>query len=106
MNLFILKAGYADIQISKVINLSKYFFTFPLSLQRESIYTKYRRYELELFSGHQYTMNETTLGASIVLVGLNSLAFPLNIEYIRNDDPSGFLVRDKEIYRVILGIDF
>ncbi|MCW9025757.1 MAG: hypothetical protein OQJ77_00440, partial [Thiovulaceae bacterium] len=86
-------------------NLSKYFFTFPLSIQRESIYTKYRYYELESFSGKKYDMQESTLGLNLSLVGLNSLAFPLNIEYIYNNGKQG-LIEDSHIIRFMLGIDF
>ena len=102
---YIQSAGYADIKLSKVINLSKYFFTFPLSIQRESIYSKYRYYELESFSNKLYKMNEATLGTTISLVGLNSLAFPISFEYIYNDADEK-LVDDMHMFRFILGVDF
>jgi len=102
---YLKNASYGGVQLTKVINFSKYFFTFPLSIQRESLYTKYRYYELEDFSQTQFDLNEITLGISLSLVGLNSLTFPLNIDYIYNDDDS-FLIQDAHRLRIQLGINF
>ncbi len=99
------KGWYAYAGLYKVINLSKYFFTFPFSIQRESIYTKYRHYNLEGFSDNIYEMNEATLGVELALVGLNSFAFPLRIEYIYNDGDSK-IIENENTVRVMLGVDF
>ncbi|QFR49352.1 hypothetical protein FJR48_06270 [Sulfurimonas lithotrophica] len=104
-SLYIQEAGYVEAKLSSVINFSKYYFTFPLSIQRESIYTKYRYYELKSFSQNRYKMNETTIGISLSLVGLNSFAFPLNLEYIYNDGNSR-LIEDSGVFRFILEVNF
>ncbi len=98
-------AWYGDISLYKVINLSKYFFTFPISIQRESVYTKYRYYNLEGFSGNIYDMNEVTLGSELGLVGLNSFAFPLRLEYIYNDGDEA-IIDNEHSFRVMLGVEF
>jgi hypothetical protein len=97
---------HTDVGLSKVINFSKYFFTFPLSLQRESVYTKFRHYEIKSFSDKKYKMDEATIGLNLSLVGLNSFAFPINIEYVYNNDESDILVKDNHLGRVFLGIEF
>ena len=98
-------AGYAEVSLTKVLNYSQYYFTFPLSLQRESLYTKYRYYELESFSGTKYEMNEVTLGLTLSTVFLNSFAMPLSLEYMYNDGDSN-IIDDKYKFRVLFGASF
>jgi len=104
-SIYLRSASYAEIELSKVINFSKYFFTFPLSIQRESIYTKYRYYQLESFSDNLYNFNEYSLGLNLSLVGLNSLAFPIMFEYTYNDDKYN-IVDSKNKFRLLLGVEF
>jgi len=92
---------YAEINLAKVFNFSTYFFTFPLSLQRESFYTKYRRYSLRTFKDNRYNVNEITLGATFSTILLNSFTIPLRIEYISND-----FTTEKQKFQFILGTNF
>ena len=98
-------AGYADIGLYKVLNFSKYFFTFPISLQRESIYTKYRYYQLSGFTDNNYNMSEIKLGTEISLVGLNSFKFPITAEYIFNDGDNK-IIDNKHLFQFMIGVDF
>jgi len=93
--------GYAEINLAKVFNISAYFFTFPISLQRESIYTKYRRYSLRTFKANNYTINEITVGATFSTIFLNSFTIPLSMEYIYND-----LTIEDEKFQFVMGTSF
>lgn len=97
---YIKAASYAEVSLAKVINFSSYWFTFPLSLQRESIYTKYRYYDLEDFSGKKYNFNEITAGFTVFSVVLNKFVFPVNFEYINNDAD---FIENKTKFRFMLG---
>ena len=100
---FVKQTWYAEASLKKVFNLSAYFFTFPLSLQREALYTKYRHYNIKGFSGKVYKANETTLGATAGSVFVNSFVFPMSLEYIKTD---ASFVQDKEKFRIVLGATF
>ncbi|MEA2099959.1 MAG: hypothetical protein U9P72_07505 [Campylobacterota bacterium] len=114
-SIYLKDAGYAEIVFAKVLNYSKYFFTFPLSLQRESIYTKYRYYELNSLLSYDksinFKINELTLGLRLSTVFLNSFEIPINMEYIYNDGEiydSNYdnLIKNKYQFRVLLGAEF
>ena len=92
---------YGDISLAKVFNISSYFFTTPLSLQRESIYVKYRYYDVEYFGGGREYVNEYRAGATLGTVFLNKFSIPVSLEYIYND-----VVRDSEIFRVKIEASF
>lgn len=79
----VLKAG---LSLRKVFNLDKYFFSFPISLRREALYGKYHYYNMELFSEKRRDFHEVTVGINADLLYFNSLALPLNVEYIHNND--------------------
>ncbi len=100
---YIKAASYAEVSLAKVVNFSSYWFTFPLSLQRESIYAKYRYYDLEDFSSKKYNFSEVTAGFTVFSVVLNKFVFPVNFEYISNN--SG-LIEDKNKFRFMLGGTF
>ena len=94
-------AAMGELSLKKVINLKKYFFTFPLSLRRESLYTIYRYYELEAFSGLKESYNEVTAGLTLDILGFNKFAIPISFEYIYNDN-----LPENERFRVLLGVSF
>ncbi len=100
---YIKVASYAEVSLAKVINFSSYWFTFPLSLQRESIYTKYRYYDLEDFSSKKYNFSEITAGFTVFSVVLNKFIFPVNFEYINNNAD---FIEDKNKFRFMVGGTF
>ncbi len=102
---YVKDAGYAEVSMAKVLNYSKYYFTFPISLQRESLYAKYRHYSLKSFFKTEYEINEITLGLTLSTVFLNSFAFPISLEYIHNDGDA-LLIDNEYQYRLLLGIPF
>ncbi len=85
-SLYSKSAAYLELGVAKVINLSSYWFTLPLSLQRESVYLKYRHYELESFTDVKDNFYEVKAGATLSLVLMNKLQFPLTLEYIYNSN--------------------
>lgn len=102
-NYYLKKVSYIEGSISKVLNLSHYFFTFPLSVQRESLYAKYRYYNLESFNQNTLSFHEATVGMTLNTVVLNSFSLPVSIEYIYND---AIFLEEKQKLRFILGINF
>ena len=100
---YLKKGYYAEANLYKTLNFSKYYFTFPLSLQREALYTKYRHYGLTGFSGRLYKANEFTLGTIFDTVVLNDVVLPLYFEYIHTD---AAFVQDKDRFSFYLGMGF
>jgi hypothetical protein len=104
---YVKSAGYGEVGISKVINISSYWFTFPFSLQRESIYTKYRYYNVEQFNTNleNETVNEVLLGARFDIILLNSLG-PINfsLDYYKNDNDS--FSKDNSVVKFTMGSTF
>jgi len=102
-SLYAKSGSYGGANISKVINLSAYFFTFPVSLRRESLYAKYRYYDIEDFAQRSYTFNETRLGLTLATVFLNSFVVPVSFEYIIND---ATFIEDSSKFRFLVGSSF
>jgi len=100
-------AAYGDVTLAKVLNFSTYWFTFPFSLQRESVFAKYRYYDIERFntSFKKININEVTLGTTVATVLMNKLPLPITLEYIYNDDDSG-MVENESTLRLTLGMTF
>ena len=102
-SLYAKSAGYGGVNIAKVTNLSAYFFTFPISLQRESFYAKYRYYDIKDFGNNKYSVNETTLGCTLSTVYLNSFSVPISFEYIIND---ATFIQESAKFRFLIGSSF
>ena len=100
---YVKNAGYGEVSLAKVFNFSSYFFTFPISLQRESLYSKYRHYEIEGYSTTKYKADEITVGLTLSTVFFNSFVIPFSVEYIHNDAD---FVKDENSVRVMLGASF
>ena len=82
---YVKKASYAGVSLQKVFNLSSYWFTFPLSLQRETLYAKHRYYEIKGLSDTLYKMHESSLGITFSTLLFNKNNVPVSFEYIYND---------------------
>jgi hypothetical protein len=97
---FVDEAIKAELGLYKVFNFSKYFFSFPLSLQRESLYAKARYYRL----GQEGTHNDYTefvLGSQIDVLLYHELSIPLTMEWIHNEN-----AYEKESVRFGFGFSF
>jgi len=69
----------------KVFDASAYFFSFPLSLQRESLYAKGRLYDIKT-EEESFTYHESVLGLELDLLVYHAGTLPLQIEWIHNED--------------------
>ncbi len=96
-------AGYIDVSLSKVFDFSSYWFTFPLSLQREALYLKYRTYNIKSFSGYSETFNEITAGVTLSTIMLNKFVIPVSFEYIHNN---ANFIDEENSFKFILGTRF
>ena len=95
------EAKTLEASLSTVFDGSLYAYSFPLSLQRESLYAKQRLYDIDFTDSENKQYNETTVGVELDLLFLHNNTIPLNIEWIYNTD-----VRDKEQFRVLFGGSF
>ncbi|WP_457747872.1 hypothetical protein [Sulfurimonas sp.] len=100
---YVKEASYAEASLTKVMNFSSYFFTFPVSLRREALYTKYRYYNIEDYNQKRYYVNEATLGVTLSSVLLNSFVVPFSFEYIYNDAD---FIKSNETLRFVMGVTF
>jgi hypothetical protein len=90
-----------SVTLKKVFNFSKYFFSFPVSLRRESLYMTYNYYDAEFIESGNRAFNETIVGIDFDLLYLNSFTTPLRIEYINNSD-----LKRSNNFRVLFEIGF
>lgn len=101
--------GYAksafsgEVKLAKVFYLSSYFFTFPLSLQNEILYAKYKYYSLKDFKKDTYNVKEFQVGLTVSSIYLNSFVVPMELKYVY--DNASF-IQNKHSISLSLGIDF
>lgn len=102
---YVQKAGYGDVSLSKVLNFSSYWFTFPVSLQREALYAKYRYYGVKDYFVGEKHFSEYTLGGVFGTIFLNKYLIPLSVEYIKND-ANTYYIKEKERFRFGINVSF
>ena len=90
-----------EVSLAKVFDGSLYLYSLPLSLQRESIYAKQRRYEIDFTDRVERTYDETTVGMEFDFLFLHKFTIPLSIEWIHNKD-----VLDQSQGRILIGGSF
>ena len=93
-----LKVG--TIGLYKTIDTPLYFFSFPISLQRESIYLKQRLYDID-FENESKKYNESTVGLESDFVFFNNFVAPIKFELLYNPD-----VKDSTQFRVLFSGEF
>ncbi|MBU1668219.1 hypothetical protein KKC13_07340 [bacterium] len=91
----------AELSLAKVFDASLYFYSFPFSLQRESLYLKQRIYDIDFSTTLHREYKETIAGLELDLLFLHKLQIPLSVEWLYNAD-----AQDKEYIRVLLGMRF
>ena len=92
-----------SIEVKKVMNFSAYFFTFPVSLRRESLLCGYNFYNLEDFTKANYHDNELKAGIVLDTLWMNILPLPITLEYRYNDNA---LLAKQHNVRVFAGVSF
>ncbi len=105
-SIYVKSAGYGEVGLAKVINLSSYWFTFPFSIQRESIYTKYRYYEVESFDAglEKDEISEVMVGARFDVVVVNKMVLALSFDYYKNDNEN--YTKDEDLFKFTMGSTF
>ncbi|MCK5853698.1 MAG: hypothetical protein KAG56_00665, partial [Sulfurovaceae bacterium] len=98
--LYVKEATTAEISLRKTFDTPLYFFSSPISLQRENLYLKHKIYDLELLEENK-KFSESTLGLTSDVVLLNQFVVPISIEAIYNKDAI-----DRTIFRVLLSEEF
>ena len=98
--LYIKEATTAEISLRKTFDTPLYFFSSPLSLQRENLYLKHKIYDLELLEENK-KFNESTVGITSDIVFFNHFVVPISIEAIYNKDAI-----DDTIFRVLISEEF
>ncbi len=89
-----------ELSLYKVFETPLYFYSFPLSLQRETLYLKQRRYEIGMNS-QDLNYNETAFGIESDLLFFHKIPIPLTLEWLYNDR-----AKDDVQFRFLLGLGF
>lgn len=90
-----------EISLKKVFDGSIYNFSFPISIQRESIYLKERFYKIDFNKKIAKNYNETVVGVESDLLFLHKIPIPMTIEYLYNSN-----IKDSEQIRFLFGIRY
>ena len=83
--LYAKEATTAEISLRKTFDTPLYFFSSPISLQRESLYLKHKIYDLELQEENK-KFTESTIGLTSDIIFLNQFVLPISVEAIYNED--------------------
>ena len=84
-DLYVKEAKSLSVSLHKTFDTPLYFFTFPLSMHRNTLYAKQSYHDLDLGTDTlQY--NETTFGIETDLLVLNAYNVNIYVEMILNDD--------------------
>ena len=92
-------------EVKKVFNFSAYFFTFPLSLRRESLLVGYEHYDFTGFNNNIFTCNEAKANLTLDTLVLNIMPIPFAFEYIYNDKGDNKAI-NKNTFIFRIGLDF
>ena len=95
--LYAKEAKVVEASIYKVLQTPLYFFSSPISLQRETIYLKHRLYDFTLLNEDR-EYSESTIGLESDLLFFSKLSLPIKLEWLYNED-----IKDKSLFRVMVG---
>ncbi len=102
------KSAYkAGVELKTVLNSALYSFTFPLSLRREALFTKYHYYALEPFALPDtfYDVEEFSAGMVLSTLLVHSVTLPITLEYSYTDD-KGRNFTEPYSFRIGFGMNF
>jgi len=83
-----------EVGLYKSFDTSLYAFSFPVSIERTTLYSKYKRFNIKNFK-------QTTFGIESDMVFFNNFVVPVRLEYV--DTPYG---KDNFLIRLISGVNF
>ena len=90
----------AEFSLYKSIDTPLYFFSFPISIQRNSIYIKDKIYNIDYLNSNKI-YNQETLGLESDFILFNIFRLPIKFEYIYNGD-----TKDKSLFRFMFSEEF
>ncbi|MGB2247040.1 MAG: hypothetical protein ACPH3N_05185 [Alcanivorax sediminis] len=76
---------FAEASVSKVVNLPWYSFSLPVSLRREALHLRYRRYDLD-FGFTDLALNQAIVGLDAELLLAHRAPLRVAFEYAYTDD--------------------
>ncbi len=94
------EAFKGEISLAKVFSFSRYYFSLPLSLRRESLYGKYRYFSLK-GEKRYFSFSEYTLGVTLELLFLHKIVLPVTLEWMQNDD-----LKESRNFRMLFSVAF
>ena len=98
-DLYVKEAAAGTLSLAKTLNYNRYYFSFPLSLRRELLYGKYRRFYLKNRS--HIDINEYTLGMQAELLLLHRVVLPVSFEWMHNDT-----IKESRSFRLIFNLPY
>jgi hypothetical protein len=98
--LYAKEAKIGEVSLYKVIETPLYFFSFPISMHRQTLYAKHKLYDFKLTKENK-KYSETTIGLESDLLFLNQFTLPIKFEWLYNKD-----MEDESMFRVLLGGTF
>ena len=98
--LYAKEAKSAEFSLYKSIDTPLYFFSFPISIQRNSLYLKEKIYNID-FQNRNKIYNQETIGLESDFVLFNKFTLPIKFEYLYNQDS-----KDKTLFRFMLSEEF
>ncbi len=98
--LYAKEAKSAEFSLYKSIDTPLYFFSFPISIQRNSLYIKEKIYNIEYLNSNKI-YNQETLGLESDFILFNNLKLPIKFEYLYNKD-----TKDKTLFRFMFAEEF
>ncbi|MCH9740094.1 MAG: hypothetical protein K0U38_04530 [Epsilonproteobacteria bacterium] len=98
--LYAKSATVAEASLYKVFDTPFYNFSFPLSLQRETLYAKHRYYSFKL-ANQTKNYHESTLGVESDILFLHKIPLPISFEWLYNAD-----VEDSSQFRFFFSGEF
>ena len=98
--LYVKDATTAEVSLRKTFDTPLYFFSLPLSLQRESLYLKHKIYDFNMGNKNK-KYNESTVGLTSDIVLFNQFVVPITLETVYNKDAI-----DDTLFRVLISQEF
>ncbi len=85
-DLYAKEAFAARVKVAKMFSFGRYYFSLPLSLRQESLYTGWRYMHLkDVMGGGDRVLQEVSVGMRAELLLLHKLVLPVTFEWMYND---------------------
>lgn len=96
------RVTFGEASLSKVINLPLYSFRVPVSLRREALHLRYRRYDLD-FGPVELALNQAIVGLDLELLLAHRAPVRFAFEYAYTDDD---LITSEHSFQLVAGASF